>query len=101
MEVVTFTVSIVISFFAAWKAVDFLEPRHSGKAAIFAILCSLLVPMLFVVFMGWTEDPSDDLYLVKASLVTSPMVTAIFSKATCALLAVFAWCGGEALLGQN
>jgi hypothetical protein len=101
MEIVTFAVSVVISFFTAWKAVDFLEPRHSGKAAIFAILCSLLVPLIFVVLMDFAGDRDDDMGLATVSLLTNPVVTAIFSKAACALLAVLAWCGGEALLGKN
>ena len=96
MDVIFFTASVVVAFIVAWKAVDAMEPNHSGKAALFAMAAALLGPYLIAYGLQLLVDTSDEPMMAEQML--SDVRFVFGSKIAFAFSAVLVWCGGETLL---
>ena len=97
MDILLFAISFLVAAVVAWKAVDWLEPYHAGKAAAFAMIAVLIVPPVLRFVIAMTVEEGDD-GAFDTLFMLSPMVFVCGSKITCAMLAVLAWCGGEKML---
>jgi hypothetical protein len=100
MPILIFAISIVASFMIAWKAVEWLKPYHAGKAALFAMAVALAGPECITFVVALLRD-SADAALPADQQLNDALIKVAGGKMTCALLAVLAWCGGEALAGTK
>ena len=75
----------------------YLIEVRADKAALFAMAMALIGPPIIKFTLALLAEGADEPMLTSI-LSYQPLVIIAGSKMACALLAVLAWCGGEAVL---